>query len=141
MSRFVRQWRGAGMALLLAGVIILAGVAVRAQTEFTRAGDPSVPVSERLQAARDATTLEPFMPDYQTRLAILTAQDLSSRGNLEEARRVLYCAYLSDIQDSLLRDQLLGIDLALQQRDAAGAMRLHATGGLNDVVPASVTTH
>jgi hypothetical protein len=129
------------MALLLAGVIILAGVAVRAQADFTRAGDSNVPTSQRLQAARDATTLEPFMPDYQTRLAILTAQDLSSRGNLEEARRVLYCAYLTDIQDSLLRDQLLGMDLALQQRDAAGAMRLHATDGLNDVMPASVTTH
>lgn len=140
MTEFVRQWRSAGMAVLLAGVIILAGVAVRAQSGFACAGDPSVPMSERLVAARDAATLEPFMSDYAARFAILAARDLASRGDLDKAQRVLVDASLADGDDALLSAQLQGVNLALQERDATGDRRIHSTGGPNDVVPASVST-
>jgi hypothetical protein len=139
VAEFSRHWRGAGMAILLAGVLLLAGVAARAQSDFTRAGDPSVPRSERLSAAHDAATLEPFMSDYSARFALLTAQDLASRGDLAQAQRVLLSACRADGDNPLLLDQLQGVNLALDEQDAASAIRVHRSQGPGDIVPASVS--
>jgi hypothetical protein len=139
VAEFSRHWRGAGIAILLAGVLLLAGVAARAQSDFTRAGDPAVPLSERLSAAHDAATLEPFMSDYTARFALLTAEDLASRGDLAQAQRVLVSACRADGDNPLLLDQLQGVNLALGQQDAADAMRIHRIQRPNDIMPASVS--
>lgn len=139
MTEFIQQWRGAGTALLLAGLILLAGVGVRAQSDFARAGDPAAPMPERLESAREAATLEPFMSDYTARLAILRARDLADRGDLDSAHRVLLAAYLADTDDALLRESLQNLTLALQERDARDAWHTHS-GGSDDVVPASTVT-
>lgn len=128
------------MALLLAGVILLASVGVRAQSDFARAGDPAVPMTQRLGAAREAAVLEPFMSDYTTRAAILTAQDLTNRGRLDKAQGVLLDAYQADREDPLLRASLQDLMHAVQARDAQDAWHVHTGGDPGDVVPASVST-
>lgn len=128
------------MAILLAGVLLLAGVAARAQSDFTRAGDPAVQRSERLAAAREAATLEPFMADYTARFALLTAQDLASRGDLAQAQTVLMSACRTDGDNPLLLDQLQGVNLTLQERNtAAVGRRVHTGVGPRGIVPASVS--
>jgi len=128
------------MAVLLAGVILLASVGVRAQSDFTRAGDPAAPMEQRLGAAREAAVLEPFMSDYTTRAAILRAQDLANQGRLDEAQRVLLVAYKADRDDPLLRASLQDLTLAVQVRDAEDAWHVHGTGSSDTVVPASTST-
>jgi hypothetical protein len=128
------------MAVLVAGVILLASVGIRAQSDFTRAGDPAAAMEQRLGAAREAAMLEPFMSDYTTRAAILSAQDLANRGRLDDARRVLLVAYLADRDDALVRASLQDISLTIQVRDAREAWHVHPSGGPDDVVPASTPT-
>lgn len=138
VSDFVRQWRGAGVATLLAGVLLIAGVGVRAQVSYARADDRTLSLRERIVAARDAAELKPSRIDYAERLAILSAEDMIATGRLDDAKRRLLGAYLADREDATLAGKLRQVNLALIARDARKAHQLHAKEGPGGILPPGV---
>jgi hypothetical protein len=92
--RSVRAWIAAGLvALLLAAAV---GIEIRAAAEYRASGDTHSPLRSRLAAAEAASSLNPYVRAYETRVITLKGLMLFDQGDILGAYDLLQREYVRE---------------------------------------------
>jgi hypothetical protein len=89
-------------AVLAVGLVAAAVWAAAAGFSYWRAGDASLPVTERYSAATEALKLAPWIPAVRARQGYMHSQALFQRGDLLAATDVMAATYRDAVGDPVL---------------------------------------
>jgi len=90
----VRAWIGAALVVLLLAAAI--GVELRAAAEYRASGDTHASLASRLAAAEAASSLNPYVRAYQTRVITLKGLTLFGQGDILGAYDLLHAEYVRE---------------------------------------------
>jgi hypothetical protein len=90
----LRVWIGTALVVLV--IAAVAGVALRAAAEYRASGDTHAPLASRLAAAEAASSLDPYVRAYQTRVIALKGLTLLGQGDILGAYDLLHAEYVRE---------------------------------------------